>query len=198
MATVLRFEWIVTRIPTENMMSEVKLIETKIVYRNHWMTVREDKIQRESGASGLYGVVEKPDFTVILPIENNDIFVVEQYRYPVGNRWLELPQGSWNGEEEKSIEEVAFMELSEETGIEAKRLIHIGEQFVAYGYSNQKYHIFVAKDFTFGTPKLETEEEGLVSRKLRINVFEKMIVDGQIQDSATVTAFLLAKLKGYI
>lgn len=179
-------------------MSEIKQIETRVVYRNKWMTVREDKIKRQSGALGIYGVVEKPDFAVIIPIQGDDIFVVEQYRYPVGKRLVELPQGSWNGEETKSIEETAAIELKEETGITAKQIIHIGEQFVAYGYSNQKFHIFIAKDVTTGTQNLESEEEGLISKRIKIVTFEKMILDGLIQDSASVTSFLLAKLKGYI
>jgi hypothetical protein len=64
--------------------------------------------------------------------------------------------------------------------------------------ANMKIVIFIAEGFEFGTQHLETEEVGLNSRKIAVDGFEKMIIDGLIQDSVSVTAFLPAKLKGYI
>ena len=40
-------------------MSDIKQLDSKVVYQNKWMTVREDKILRPSGAEGIYGVVDK-------------------------------------------------------------------------------------------------------------------------------------------
>ena len=48
----------------------------------------------EDSRSSRYGIVEKPDFRVIASIENDQVYLVEQYRYPVGARFWELPQGS--------------------------------------------------------------------------------------------------------
>ena len=47
----------------------VKTLESKIVYQNKWMTVKEDVIERENGM-GIYGIVEKADFAVIAAIES--------------------------------------------------------------------------------------------------------------------------------
>ena len=51
-------------------MSEIKLLNSRIVYQNRWMKVREDQIKRRSGAEGIYGVVDKPHFVVIVLYEN--------------------------------------------------------------------------------------------------------------------------------
>ena len=57
------------------------------------MRVREDTIRRRDGSIGIYGVVEKPDFVVIVPIEDDGrLHLVEQYRYPVEGRYWELPK----------------------------------------------------------------------------------------------------------
>ena len=64
-------------------MAEIETLSTRVVYKNKWMTVREDRIRRLSGAEGIYGVVDKPDFVVILPVQDGLIHLVEQYRYPV-------------------------------------------------------------------------------------------------------------------
>ena len=80
-------------------MQEIKQLNSKIVYQNKWMLVREDKIQRYSGAEGIYGVVEKTDFALIIPVQKDQIYIVEQYRYPAGKRFWELPQGSLESQE---------------------------------------------------------------------------------------------------
>jgi hypothetical protein len=40
---------------------------SKTVYENAWMSVREDEIERADGTQGIFGVVEKPDFALIIP-----------------------------------------------------------------------------------------------------------------------------------
>lgn len=71
----------------------IRQVSSRVVYRNPWMTVREDQVERD-GQPGIYGVVEKHDSAVILPIDGDHIYLVEQFRYPIGRRSLELPQGS--------------------------------------------------------------------------------------------------------
>ena len=73
---------------------EIQTLDSKVVYQNRWMTVREDTIGRDDGYRGIYGVVDKPDFVVVIAIEGEDVYLVEQYRYPVKGRHLEFPQGA--------------------------------------------------------------------------------------------------------
>ena len=72
----------------------IRTLSSREVYRNHWLSVREDAIERPNGTHGIYGVVDKHDCAAILPIDGDHIWLVEQYRYPIGERALELPQGS--------------------------------------------------------------------------------------------------------
>ena len=179
-------------------MTEITQLSSEIVYRNKWMIVREDKIQRESGNKGVFGVVEKPDFVVIVPVQNDAIYLVEQYRYPVKSRYLELPQGSWELEPDADPLAVAVGELREETGLIAGQMKYVGHQFLAYGYSNQGYHIYFATQLRQGPTQLDSEEEGLLTRKIKIQDFEKMLIDGVIKDATTSNAYGLVKLKGLI
>lgn len=179
-------------------MTEIKALESKIVYQNKWMLVREDKILRPSGTQGIFGVVEKPDFVVIIPVSGNDIYLVEQYRYPVQGRYWELPQGSWEENADADPLAIALGELREETGLLANKMHYVGHQYLAYGYSNQGYHIYVATDFEQQTTALDAEEEGLVSKKFTLNEFEEMIKAGIIKDASTVNAYNLAKMKGFL
>ena len=179
-------------------MAEIETLSTRVVYKNKWMTVREDRIRRLSGAEGIYGVVEKPDFVVILPVQDGLIHLVEQYRYPVAKRYWEVPQGSWESSPDADPALVAAGELREETGLLANRMDHVGYLYQAYGFSNQGFHIYLATDFESTVQELDEEEEGLLTRSVSITEFESMIVSGVITDGTTVSAYNLARLKGYL
>lgn len=179
-------------------MTEIEALSTRVVYENKWMTVREDRIRRLSGAEGIYGVVEKPDFVVILPVQDGVIHLVEQFRYPVGKRYWEVPQGSWESSPDADPALVAAGELREETGLRANRMDHVGYLYQAYGFSNQGFHIYLATDFEQDVQDLDDEEEGLVTSSVSVEEFESMIVSGVIVDGTTVSAYNLARLKGFV
>jgi len=112
---------------------DIKTLSSRIVYKNRWMRVREDAIERQDGSPGIYGVVEKTDFAVIVPFDNGLIHLVEQYRYPVQGRYWELPQGSWEDAPGTDPLELARAELREETGLTAATMMHVGHLYECYG-----------------------------------------------------------------
>ena len=95
----------------------ITTLSSREVYRNHWMRLREDEILRNNGEKGIYGVVEKHDAAIILPIDGDRIWLVDQFRYTIGERALELPQGGWEMEVENS-EELARGDDRPETDVE--------------------------------------------------------------------------------
>jgi hypothetical protein len=50
---------------------DIEILGTRVVHENRWMRVREDAIRRRDGSEGIYGIVEKPDFVVIVPVEDD-------------------------------------------------------------------------------------------------------------------------------
>lgn len=184
--------------PKRSSVKEIETISSRVAYKNNWMTVREDKVLRPSGAEGIYGVVDKPDFVAILPIQSNYIHLVEQYRYPVEGRYWEIPQGSWEENPDADNSIVAAGELKEETGLLAGRMEYIGHIFQAYGYSNQGFHLYVAKELQKSEQQLDHEEEGLITQRFRLEEFENMIASNVIKDATTISAYGYAKLKGLV
>ncbi len=179
-------------------MGEIWQVSTKIVYQNKWTTVREDQIKRQSGSTGLYGVVDKPHFVVIVPFNDGKVHLVQQYRYPVKDRYWEFPQGSWEQEPDIDPELLAIGELREETGIVASKMVHIGFQYVGYGYSSQGYHIYFATGLKKKDMRLEMGEEGLITSEFTVTEFEKMLLDGKIKDASTTAAYCMVKMKNLI
>lgn len=54
------------------------------VYVDPWMKVRQDEVRRADGTLGTYGVVEEPDFALVVPVERDGFWLVEQFRTPSG------------------------------------------------------------------------------------------------------------------
>ncbi|MGO8756908.1 MAG: NUDIX domain-containing protein [Terracidiphilus sp.] len=166
----------------------ITTLSSREVYRNHWMRVREDEILRSNGKKGIYGVVEKEDCAIILPIDDGRIWLVEQFRYTIQERVLELPQGGW----EKKIEnpeELARGELKEELGLEAAHMTRLGQLWVAYGFTRQREHVYLARGLTPTEKTPDAEEHDLVVRPVAIGDFERMMLDGTIRDECTLAAW---------
>lgn len=177
---------------------EIETIDSRVVYQNRWLRVREDQIRRSDGVEGIYSVVEKVDFVVIAPIEHGIVHLVEQYRYPVRQRGWELPQGSWEDQPGTDPEVLARAELREETGLSAAEMTHVGYLYLAYGFSSQGYHIFLASGLTNGERDLDAEEAGLITRAFTLGEMEQMILDGTIKDATTIAALGLMRMKGLL
>jgi len=175
----------------------ITTLSSREVYRNRWMRVREDEILRSNGQKGIYGVVEKDDGAIVIPIEDGRVWFVEQFRYTVQERTLELPQGTWERAVEDP-EELARGELKEELGMEAARMTRLGAMWIAYGFARQREHIFLATGLTPTEKKPDAEEHDLVVHSVPIAEFERMMLDGTIRDECTLAAwglYLLWKAK---
>jgi 8-oxo-dGTP pyrophosphatase MutT (NUDIX family) len=175
----------------------ITTLSSREVYRNHWMRVREDEILRASGEKGIFGVVEKHDGAIILPIEGERIWLVEQYRYTIEERALELPQGSWEMGIENP-EELARGELREEIGMDAAHMTRLGTLWIAYGFLRQPQHVFLATGLTPAEGGRDAEEHDLTARTVAIAEFERMMLDGVIRDNCTLAAwglYLLWKVR---
>lgn len=179
--------------------ADIQAIGTRVVYENRWMRVREDAIRRRDGSEGIYGVVEKPDFVVIVPVEHDgQLHLVQQFRYPVGGRYWEFPQGSWEATTGTDPLVVARGELQEETGLVAAEMFYGGHLFQGYGYASQGYHVFLAKGLRRDSAKLELEEQDLVTCVFDVSEVERMVLEGEIKDATTVAALGLLRLKNLL
>jgi 8-oxo-dGTP pyrophosphatase MutT (NUDIX family) len=168
-------------------------LSSREVYRNHWMVVREDEILRSNGQRGIYGVADKPDSAIIIPIDGERIWLVEQFRYTIQERALEFPQGSWEIDSPEA-EALARGELREELGLEAGQMTCLGGLWIAYGFLRQKQHVYLATGLTETEKEPDPEEHDLVVRSATIAEFEQMILDGTIRDNCTVSAWGLYRL----
>ena len=114
----------------------IKTMSSRVVYRNPWISVREDVIERSNGVQGIYGVVDKDPACIVIALdhtpEGDFLYLIEQFRYTVQGTYKEFPQGGWE-QADVDVEELARGELREETGLSAGRLTKLGMHWIAYG-----------------------------------------------------------------
>ncbi|MGY2067091.1 NUDIX domain-containing protein [Blastococcus sp. SYSU DS0619] len=172
----------------------MRTTESREVYRNPWIRVREDSVVRADGSSGVYGVVEKPDFALVLPAERDGFWLVEQFRHPLGRRAWEFPQGTWSHGAGGTAEELARAELAEETGLRAGTLTQLGHLDLAPGLATQEFDVWLASDLTPGTTAREASEADMVSAFVPEHELRTMIRDGRFTDGPSLAAYALLLL----
>jgi 8-oxo-dGDP phosphatase len=177
----------------------VEALGSTQVYANPWMTVREDAVRRADGSPGIYGVVDKPDYALVIPVESTSdgdrFHLVEQYRYPLGLRRWEFPQGTAPDRADADPRELAARELREETGLRAGRLTELGLLDCAPGMSSQRGRVFLATELTAGPPEREPEEQDMRMTAVSRAEFEAMVGRGEITDAQSLAAYALLLLR---
>lgn len=176
----------------------LKRLKSKIAYRSKWMTVRDDDVLYQNGQKGMFNVIERRDFSLIVPFEKPHLYLVKQFRYPIGQETWEFPHGRDQNNSQMDPLEVAKLELREETGFKGQLWEKIGYFHVAPGYSTQGFTIFFVTGLKAGKQQLETSEADMVMEKFTINQFEEMVTSGKITDAITISVFVLLKIKALI
>lgn len=168
-----------------------------IISQDPWVTIIRDALQFSDGAVRLHTrVMNRINHGVaVLPIFEKKIILIRHFRHPLRKTILEIPRGAID--ENDSLEKTARHELLEEIGGEAGELIPLG--FV-YGSTNlfaNGSHLYIThlKSLS-GLPQLDEGVEAIES--VTIAEFEKMMVEGKIEEAFTIAAFCQARLRRLI
>jgi 8-oxo-dGTP pyrophosphatase MutT (NUDIX family) len=181
-------------VPSEREQPDIRTLESRVVYQDSWIRLRQDTIERRDGSRGTYAVVEKPDFALVVPAENGGFHLIEEYRYPIARRSWSFPQGGWPGGTTGEAADLARLELTQETGLRARELTPLGYLHCSQGTSDQGFHIFHATGLEPGAPDREAEEQDMRQQWMPRAQFEDMARTGVITDDSTLAAYALLLL----
>ena len=164
---------------------------SEIVYRGRVFNIRRWRIELPSGRETVRDVIEHPGSVVVLPLEGDEVILVEQYRRAVGKVLLELPAGTI---EDEDVMECGRRELLEETGYEAKSLEKLGEFYSSPGFSSEKITVLLAKEvIRRGEPP---DKEHIIGvRKMPVRELLNLIKRGEIEDGKTILSLLLYMMR---
>ena len=166
-----------------------RTLSTTPIYRNPWLSLREDLAELPDGRTTIYGVVECGQCVGVLPFLDPDtVCLIRQYRYVSRRVTWEMPTGGVHPGE--SLEEAAQRELSEEIGYRAGRLSHVSTYHTSKSVMDETAHLFIGE----GLVKLELppdETEFIEVRPFPLQDVLQMVLSGEIVDSMTIIAVLL-------
>jgi 8-oxo-dGDP phosphatase len=174
----------------------IERLASREIYRNPWLIFREDDIRRPDGSPGIYSVVDKPTYALVMPYDGSRFRLVEQFRYPVGARRWEFPQGTAPDLADSDPTELAARELREETGLSATSFEELGLLDVAPGMTSQRGRVFLATGISEGPADREHEEQDMRSAWFSRADVEEMMRSGVIVDSQSIAAYGLFLLRG--
>lgn len=164
-------------------------LASKPVFNGQLLRVRVDTVRLPDGRQAIREVVEHRPAVVIVPIDSEDnVHLVRQYRYPVGEALLEAPAGVL-GESEKPAD-CAQRELQEETGYLSKNLQSLGRFWSSPGFSTELMYAYVARDLV--PSALEPDaDENIQTENVPLSRVAGLIRRGDIRDAKSIAALLM-------
>jgi ADP-ribose diphosphatase len=169
----------------DDLSEKISILESKIVYSGE-VCVRLDKLLFDQKIINAEIVDHSPSVGLIPVTDNNDIFLVFQYRHAIGRNLLEIPAGKI--EKGESPEQAAIREMKEEIGYTGNVYPFI-QLFLAPGYDTERMYIFVARDLKIEYAVHDYDEKIIVKRLKFADAVEKSL-NGDIVDSKTVASIL--------
>jgi len=136
--------------------------------------------------------IDHPEAAAVVPfVAEEEILMVRQYRYALGKETLEIPAGKLDPGE--TPEGCARRELLEETGYDAGKLTFLYTYAPAIGYSNERIHIFSARNLRKTEKKIDEREISSV-KPYRLKRLREMMDKGLLVDGKTLLALFFAGL----
>ena len=168
-------------------------LRSEVRYDGPVFTVTSDIAELEDGTSALRDVVHHNGGVCVIPItENNEIYVVKQFRYPFQTVTVEIPAGKINKGENHY--DCGKRELLEETGCTCEEYSYLGCLYPTPAYDTEIIHIYMARGLSRGNQNLDSDEF-LDVEKIPLESAVDMVMNGEILDSKTQIAILYAYTK---
>lgn len=168
-----------------------EFIRSEVLLQGRAFKIRRDTLKTPDGREAKYEIIDHGGSVVIVPVDaDGNLLFVRQYRHAAGLDLLELPAGTRDGEE--PYEECAAREIREETGMEAGKLLRVGDFYLAPGYSSEFMAVFLATDLKHN-PLPGDEDEFLKLEKIPVKDVDAVFARGDVPDAKSLAAWLLAK-----
>ncbi len=162
----------------------------KKLYAGRVVDLNLEDVRLPNGRTTQLEIIRHSGASAVVPLrENGRVVLIRQFRYAAGGMIIEVPAGRLEaGEEPLSC---ARREMAEEVGLKAGRWDSLGEIWTTPGFTDEKIHLFLARDLTEVQASPEDDE---VIEVVEFSLEESvaMIRRGEIQDGKTICALTMA------
>lgn len=170
---------------------EEKTLKSETVYEGLIFNITHDTVLLENEKTAFRDVLWHHGGVCVIPVtDDNEIYLVKQFRYPFSAALLEVPAGKL--EKGESHEVCGRRELLEETGFTCEEFIYLGEMLPTPAYNSEITHMYLAKGLKFTKQNLD-EDEFLDVEKMPLSEAVELVMNGKIRDGKTQIAILKAQ-----
>ena len=174
-------------------MADIKVKNRELIYKGKIIDFYKDTIQLPDGREAIWDYIDHKGAAAVVPVDDDgNIILVSQYRNAIKKQTVEIPAGGINKGEEPI--ECAARELEEETGYSVKSIEPLTSIYTAIAYCNEIIYVYFARVGEKKEQQLD-DDEFVEVKKYSMEELEKMILDGTIQDTKTISSILAYKLK---
>jgi len=167
-----------------------KTLESHTIYEGPIFTITHDTVQLGDGSRSIRDVLLHHGGVCVIPItDDNEIFMVRQFRYPFRTVTMEVPAGKLEVGEDHSV--CGRRELLEETGCICSEFIYLGEMYPTPAYNSEITHMYLARGLEYQKQHLD-EGEFLEVVKIPFSKAVEMVMKGEIKDGKTQLVILKA------
>ncbi len=119
-------------------------LTSREVWRGSFLRVFEDRVRCPDGHIATREYLRHPGAVMTIPLlEDGQVVLERQYRYPLRASLIEFPAGKIDPGE--TLLACAQRELREETGYEAAEWTYLGGFHNAIGYCDEKIEVYLAR-----------------------------------------------------
>jgi ADP-ribose pyrophosphatase len=166
------------------------LMTSKRIYRGAFLELVTEQVTLPGGAVADLDVVRHPGAAAVVPfISDDDVLLLEQYRYATGGTILEVPAGKLDPGEEPSA--CAARELEEEAGQRCGRLVELASVWTTPGFTDERIHLFAAFDLEPVPQRLEHDEVIKVVR-MPLRTALELVWSGELSDAKSALTLIHA------
>jgi ADP-ribose pyrophosphatase len=169
-------------------------IDSQVAFSGRVFSVRTGTVCLDDGSNARRDVVEHGGGVAIVPIMDDSVVLIRQFRVSIGREIIEIPAGRLEANE--SPESCADREIQEELGCRAERLVLAHSYYSSVGFTNERMFVYLGFDLVEAERHLEWDERIQIIR-LPISEVEVKLTRGDFEDSKTIVGLyaLLSYLK---
>jgi ADP-ribose pyrophosphatase len=169
-----------------------EMIGRETIFEGKVVRLYLDKVRLPNGKEAEREVVLHWGAVGMVALDDEEkVYLVRQYRHPVGRELIEIPAGKLDPGEEPL--DCARRELMEEIGYSADEWRELASFYTSPGFSDEMLHLFLARNLKEGVADPE-EDEFLEIIHLPLQEALRMVARGEIQDSKTIVGLALCSM----
>ncbi len=169
-------------------------IHSEEKYKGKILSLWVGEVQLDNGEIHSREVIRHNGGVAIVPVIDNSVILIRQFRIAIGRDILELPAGKL--ETDESPEACAYRELEEEIGYRSGKMLLATSYYSSVGFTDEKMYVFLAFKLRKVIQHLDSDERIEVVNMPIAEIGERL-ARNEFEDAKTIIGLrgLLVYLK---